>query len=93
MSVNEYDIGDRVTLQATFSDEDGIPTNPGTVVCKVKDPAGATATPSATEYATGVWRAQVDLDQEGTWYYRFEGTTPVVAAGEGQLYTKPTQFP
>lgn len=76
-----YDIGDRVTLTANFTDA-GSPVQPTTVTCTVKAPSGMTTSSSVTN-TSGTYSAEVEPDEQGAWYYRFAGTGTYVAAGEG----------
>lgn len=81
-----FDIGDLITLRATFRENvDSAPTeaDPTLVVCRVKKPDGNVSTPAVTNDAgLGKFSVEVALDQAGTWRYRFEGTGAVIAAGE-----------
>lgn len=73
---NEYDIGDLVRIQGTFTDADSVAFDPDVVTVKHKDPSGNTATStSATNPSVGVYTVDVTVDESGIWYYRFEGTT------------------
>lgn len=53
-----------------------------TAVCSVKAPDGTTSTPSVTHDSTGVYSADVTLDQAGTWYIEWQGSGTVIAAGD-----------
>lgn len=80
-----YDIGDRVTLSATFT-EDGAAVDPDTVTCYVKhEDAASRTTVSSSKVGTGSYEAQVDPSTPGRWYYRFEGTGEYMAAAEGSF--------
>jgi hypothetical protein len=73
---NEYDIGDLVRIQGTFTDADSVAFDPDVVTAKYLDPSGNTTTDaSPTNSATGVYYIDVPVDEYGTWYYRFEGKT------------------
>lgn len=84
-----YDIGDRVTLTANFTD-DATPVEPTTVTCTVKAPSGATTSPSVTN-TSGTYSAEVDPDEQGAWYYRFTATGSYVAAEEGTFRVRRRQ--
>jgi len=84
-----YDIGDRVTLTANFTDA-GTPVEPTTVTCAVKAPSGTTTSPSVTN-TSGTYSATVDPDEQGAWYYRFTGTGTYVAAEEGTFRVRRRQ--
>ncbi|MCB8988072.1 MAG: hypothetical protein H6661_10035 [Ardenticatenaceae bacterium] len=86
-----FDYGDELKITATFTDEDGIAADPGTVTFKTKDPAGAvvsyvygTAVEVIKESA-GVYKLLFTPSAEGDWYWRAEGTAPVRQAAEGQF--------
>lgn len=79
-----YDIGDRARLTLALTDVDGTAAN-GTVVLTVTAPDGTTSTPSLTNSTTGSYRGDVDLDQAGTWLYRWVSTGAVIAAEDGTL--------
>jgi hypothetical protein len=73
---NEYDIGDLVRIQGTFTDAADVAVDPDVVTAKYKDPSGTIITDaSPTNSATGVHYIDVPIDEAGTWYYRFAGTT------------------
>ncbi len=77
-----YDIGDKITLRASFTDSDAA-VDPSTVTCAVRAPDGTPSAPSVSKAATGVYTATVLPDAAGVWFYRFAGTGAYVAAEEG----------
>lgn len=93
---NEYDIGDSVRLQGTFTDVDGAAFDPDTVTVKYQDPSGNdTSSTSATQSATGVYYLDIEVDEGGIWYYRFEGTATGGAkqgAEETYFWVSTSQF-
>lgn len=89
--MNTYDIGDKVRLKLVLKDYDGALIN-GTVTCAVIDPSAAPTAPSVTNGGTGIYYAYVDVDEAGTWRYRFESTGAVVSAGEGSFSVRPSFF-
>lgn len=96
MTTNTYDKGDSVRLTATFT-VDSVPTDPTTVTLKVKNPAGVTTTytyglAELTKSSTGVYYREVTVDDDGMYYYRFEGTGTCIAASEGQLKVRSSEF-
>lgn len=74
--MNYYDYGDAVLVTAKVYDVNGVLTDPSTITCKVKDPAGNVTTPAVSSGGTGIRTATIDLTQEGEWSYRFESTGP-----------------
>ncbi len=79
-----YDIGDLVKLTSTFTNYLGQLSDPSNVVLKVHPPSGVVETPSVTHASTGVYFYLYSLtDKEsGKYFFRFEGTGGVQAAGE-----------
>jgi hypothetical protein len=90
MAIGSYDIGALIQLTGTFKNAAGTLTDPASVTCTVRDPAGNTTTPAATKASTGVWNATVDLTSAvaGLWWYRFAGTGTVQAAEENTFYVE-----
>jgi hypothetical protein len=73
---NEYDIGDLIRIQGTFTDANNDAVDPDVVTVKYKDPSGTITTDtSPTNSAVGVYHVDVSVDESGTWHYRFAGTT------------------
>jgi len=90
-----FDIGDRITLRASFVNLTGIPASPTTVICKVKDPTGAVTIYSGISIlnpSVGLFTHDYSIVQEGTYYYRFEGTGIIEAAAESVFLVKDSQF-
>ena len=78
-----YDIGDVVRVTGTFTDADGVATDPTTVTGKYTDPSSNTTTDSSpTNSATGVYYFDIEVDEAGSWKYRLEGKT-VTATNQG----------
>ena len=71
--------------------------DPTAVTLKVKNPAGTTTTytyalTTVTRDSLGVFSKQVTLDSVGTWRSRWEATGAVIAAQEGALTVRRTEF-
>jgi hypothetical protein len=93
MSDATYDIGDRVTLTAEFS-EAGAPVDPTTVTCHVTDPDGTTIELDVEAgLYPGSYSAEVEPDMRGTWWYRFAGVGGYQAAEEGTFFIRKQQVP
>jgi len=93
---NIYDINDRVRVAATFS-AGGVNTDPATITLKVQDPSRNDTTytyalVTVTRSAAGEYYKEITVDEAGYWYYRWEGTGAVVAAGEGYFMIRESQF-
>ncbi len=92
-TINSYDVGETVRITVTFTDSNGTAADPDTVTCKVLDPSGNQSTPSVSTSGTGVYYADVTIDEAGAWVYRFEGTgTLPDAADEHQFLAENTEF-
>ena len=76
-----YIVTTQIRTTATFRTLAGALSNT-TAVCSVKAPDGTISTPSVTNDSTGVYSADVTLDQAGTWYIEWQGTVTVIAAGD-----------
>ena len=85
-------------LQATFTDKNGAPVDPGTVKVTVKRPSGAETTLTyltdqpVTKVSTGVYTYAINLDQSGIWYYRWQGLGVNTATAVGELEAHRTPF-
>lgn len=88
----EVDVGDKVRMSVEFRDLDGALADPDTVTAKSKDPSGNVTTISATKDGTGIYHADIPVDEAGDWYARMAGTGAVEAAFEGKFVARPTQF-
>ena len=75
-------IGGSLKLIGTFRDFDGVLASPGTVTLKIKAPVAALLTVSPTEDSEGVWSYVYTSAEAGIHWYRFEGTSPIVAVSE-----------
>lgn len=77
-----YLVTTKIRITATFRDLAGTLTNPTTVVCTVKNPAGVLATPIPTNSGTGIYYADVTLDADGTWTIEWQATGNLIVAGD-----------
>lgn len=94
-----YDIGDRPTVTATFTDAAGALTDPSTVVAIVRTPAGVETTTTSPNAAlvntsTGVWAFTLPtaLTAAGNWRVRIKGTAGLIAAAETTLAVRASAF-
>lgn len=81
--MSSFDIGDRLTITATFRDQADTLINPTAVTLTVLSPDGVPTVLVPTMSSTGVWTATFAPDMAGTWNYRWGGTGALVAAEEG----------
>lgn len=95
---NSYDVGDRVRIYSNFATPARVDTDPGTIVCKYVDPSGNVTTKTygsdaeVVKDSTGRFHLDIDVDEAGTWTYRWNGTGAVVAAGEQTFVARETVF-
>ena len=95
---NSYDIGDRVRVSNRFATPAGVDTDPTTVVCKYIDPSLNVTTKTygsdaeVVKDSTGRYHLDIDVDEAGTWSYRWTGTGAVVAAGEQTFVVRESAF-
>lgn len=94
-----YDVGDRPSFVATFTNAAGTLTSPSTVVFITRDPAGTETSytsphASIVETSTGVFTFTLPsaLATEGTWYVRAKGTAGLITAGETSFMVRPSEF-
>lgn len=88
MSINPGDIV-RVSTDPAFTDEDGDATDPDTVIVRWR--VGRNGTETRWVYGTdaevirddeGIYHADIEVNERGLYYYRWEGTGAVHAAEE-----------
>jgi hypothetical protein len=83
--------GNLVRVQVTFTDITGVVTDPTVVTAKIENPSKVIttyvylATADIVRVSTGVYYIEVDLNQGGIWFYRFEGTGALKAASQDSL--------
>ena len=82
---NVYKKGSLLKVQGTYKDSAGTVLDPTVVKLSVKDPSGnvlsstyGSGTGSSgyliEKTSVGIYTAEVDLDESGTWYYRWWST-------------------
>lgn len=92
MTIDAYDVGDVVTLAATFTDPDGTAADPTTVTVSIQEPDGTESTPAAVQDSTGVYHYDLTLSASGRWRARIAGTGAIVAAAEWNGYVRESVF-
>lgn len=85
-----YDKNDRVRLTATFTSDGAAAA--ATVVCTHRKPSGADTTVTTSGGGTGIYIADVTLDQIGTHTIRFAGTGAVIATEVAELVVGKSVF-
>jgi hypothetical protein len=95
--MNKYDYGDALQLTGTWTIDD-VATDPTVITFKVKKPNGDVITyiyntdEEVVKVSTGVYYIILNLNQEGVWHYRWEGTGSAQAASESQFEVKDSAF-
>lgn len=89
--MNTYDYGDTARFRATIRNASGVLADASSVVIKVKDPAGNVTTPAVVHDGTGLYHCDQVVNQEGTWFYRFEATSPT-STGEDRVFVRNSAF-
>ena len=85
--INLYKQGQKVRCSVVFT-VDGVATDPSTVTCKVKNPAGTISTyvydtdVEVVKTDVGAYYLDVVTDKKGEWNFRFEGTGTCTAVDE-----------
>ena len=87
------DVGDSATLVAAFTDLDGNPRSPTSVVCRVLAPDGSVTTLPTTSAGVGDARAVLVLDAPGVWHWRISGEGAVQATTEGAIVVRSRRVP
>jgi hypothetical protein len=98
MATKTFDIADVVRLTVQFADQSGAPVDPGQVLVRIKSPSGSvTVYTYATDIevikeSTGRYHTDLDVDAEGTWFYRWEGRNSNKGASEGSFIIRGSEF-
>lgn len=95
---NLYDVGDEVRVTGTFTDADGNVQDPTALTFKFTDPSGNTVTytygtdAELVKSGTGVYYVDIDIDESGTWWFRFAATGAGRAADEAYFLVEESRF-
>jgi hypothetical protein len=98
VTTNTYDIGDRIRSNVEFRTIASVLTDPTTIVFKYKDPSENTTTltfgvdAAVVKDAVGAYHVDWDIDESGTWHYRWEGTGALVGAVENWFLIRASEF-
>ena len=91
-----YDVGDRVRITGTFTNEAGTAADPTGVSISVRRRDGPVSTytypATITKDSTGVFHADYDVMTDGVYDYRIVGTGVVTAADEGEFGVSDSNF-
>lgn len=97
-TANNYDIGDVVRLQGVFRTTADVLVDPAKVTIKYEDPSGNVTTVTSTgavviHPSSGVYYADIDIDQTGVWEYRVYSTGTVVSSTEDWFRVRTQRVP
>lgn len=87
-----YVLGDQAKRAVAFTDPDGAPADPTTVVYTARKPDGTTLEltgGSVVHDGTGSYHVLVTVDQAGDWQEKFAGSGTVVQTRESWFYVRP----
>lgn len=93
-----YTIGTTARLRGTFKDQSSAPANPAGVFLRLLPPNGVIVdyeygiNAEVIRESTGVYTADILLNQEGRWRYRWEASGTNVTAAEGVLDVEVSEF-
>lgn len=93
-----HDKGDLVRCSAAFTDSSGNALDPTTVTFKSKDPSGNVTTyvygtdAELVKDSVGNYHVDVDGDEAGSWWFRFESTGTGQAAAEERYEINSSEF-
>ena len=88
-----YDVGDMVRLTASFTNEQGEPADPDTVVLRIRKGDGSVLDVDAESIAydePGEYHYDVEPDRAGKWTYSFDGTGTIDQSATGEFYVRDT---
>ena len=95
---NTYNMGNNIRCSVSFRNLAGALANPTVVTFRYQDPSGnetiLTLPPDAAivNDGTGQYHSDITIDEEGLWYYRWEGTGALIAAAEFYFQIRDSEF-
>ncbi len=90
--VNEYEIGDLVRLSGRFTDADGAPANPTSVVVKIHLPDGTIETLATGSDETGLYRADYSAAISGLHTWMMQGTGTIQRTKVRKFFVRNSVF-
>jgi len=78
-TINQYDVGDAVRCQGSFTNQSGSAIDPDTVFFQWRDPSGTLTTKEydtddeVKRSGTGVYYIDLNINSAGSWHYRWYG--------------------
>lgn len=99
MTINVYDLGQLARVTGLFEDSAGTDTDPSTVTLRVVSPSGVNSVytyggspDTVTRDSVGNYHVDVEADEVGWWFYKWESTGSGQAAQEGEFVVKESHF-
>lgn len=95
---NIYDVGDSIRTAVSFQNIAGVATDPTTITLKIQDPSGNETTlvfgvdAAVVKDAVGLYHSDVTIDENGDWYYRWEGIGALIGAAEFLFRIRESEF-
>jgi len=94
--MRNFDVGDVVRVYARFR-SGGSFVDPGSVGIKYQDPSGnetslTYAGGTVSKSSTGVYYADITIDEAGQWYARANATGAYQGSSEDGFYVRTSQF-
>jgi hypothetical protein len=96
---NTYDYLDRIRISVTFTTVAGVAVDPVTVRARYMVPSGTITVltfgvdAAVIRTGAGLYYTDIDIDEEGRYYYRWEGTgAGAQGAAERAFEIRETQF-
>ena len=89
--INVYQEGDIARISGVFKNAAGAATDPTTVSFKYINPSGTVVTlvyltdAALVRSSAGDFYVDININEPGTWFYRFIGTGAVQVVEEGQF--------
>ena len=99
MSINTYTKGQLVPVTGLFEEADGDDVDPSTVTLRVLSPSGINTvyiyggSPDTIDKdSVGNYHVDINANEIGDWFYKWESTGSGQAAQEGQFMVQPDHF-
>jgi hypothetical protein len=99
MSINVYDVGQLVPVTGLFEDAAGVDIDPSSITLRVISPSGINTvyiyggSPDTIDKdSVGNYHVDVNANEAGDWFYKWEGTGSGQAAQEGQFMVQKSHF-
>lgn len=85
-----YEVGDIAVITVSFTDANGAPADPTTVILTIRNPDNTISTPAVGHAATGLYTYSLTITQSGVYLYQWAGTGAIVAVVEGSVVVNPS---